>query len=83
MSRIPNLSELSPGLVGRRVEQGGNLLLFYPEDQDVLRQLQRSRHVPLVSDAQIYIDLKGQGLRSEEALEALVQCPDFCRNHEI
>ena len=51
--------------------------------KDVLRQLQRSRHVPLVSDAQIYIDLKGQGLRSEEALEALEQCPDFCRNHEI
>ena len=83
VSRIPDLSELSPGLVGRRVEQGGNLLLFYSEDQDVLRQLQRSRHVPLVSDAQIYIDLKGQGLRSEEALEALEQCPDFCRNHEI
>lgn len=83
VSRIPDLSELSPALVGRRVEQGGNLLLYYPEDQDVLRQLQRSRHLPLVSDAQIYIDLKGQGLRSEEALEALEQCPDFCRNHEI
>lgn len=63
VSRIPDLSELSPGLVGRRVEQGGNLLLFYSEDQDVLRQLQRSRHVPLVSMRNLY---RFEGTGAEE-----------------
>lgn len=82
LSQIPKLSDISPSLTGRKVEQGGNLILYLPEDPDVLSHHQVINNLPLVSDAQIYLDLKDQGLRSNEAIEALIQQPDFCKKHE-
>jgi len=55
---------------GRPVESGGNLQLFIPEDEGVFHCLQRCDGSPLVSDAQIYLDLVDRRMGDPDAAEA-------------
>ena len=50
-----------------------------PDDEGVLTETQTRNGLTLVTDAQIYLDLKRTGLRGPEAAAALLQWEGFCR----
>jgi hypothetical protein len=50
-----------------------------PSDEGVFRETQVVNDLPLVSDAQIYVDLQGTGLRGPEQARALRESSVFCR----
>jgi len=57
----------------KRVKSGGNLLLFTPYDDGVFYNSSEMNDVQIVSDIQLYLDLKGFRGRGEEAAEALYE----------
>jgi hypothetical protein len=65
---------------GRRVDAGGNLHLLVPEDEGVFQCLRDVQGLPLVCDAQVYLDLISQGQRGPEAANALRQWEGFGRD---
>lgn len=78
VERIPeSASRESLGL--RAVEDGGNLWLFVPEDPGILATTQEVKGLPLVTDAQLYVDLQNTGLRGPDAAEALRESETFCK----
>lgn len=78
VERIPeSASRESLGL--RSVEDGGNLWLFVPEDPGILATTQEVKGLPLVTDAQLYVDLQNTGLRGPDAAEALRKSKTFCK----
>ncbi len=76
--RFPSPNELT-ALGFTEVPTGGRVLLVVPSDEGVFRSGQKVRNLPLVSDAQIYLDLAKQGLRGTEQAKALREWSGFCR----
>ena len=62
----------------REVSQGGKLWIIIPTDPGVF-QAQRNLHrLPLVSDAQVYLDLLQVGLRGPDQAQELRKWEGFC-----
>lgn len=76
---FPDEATFKKVLHARRVERGGRLRLFRPKDEGVFIAGQRIRGLPLVSDIQIYLDLRAEGseLRAGEAANELRALSDF------
>jgi hypothetical protein len=60
------------------VNDAGRVWFHLPSDEGVFREKRVEKEIPLVTDAQIYIDLK-TGLRGSEQAQALREWPGFCR----
>lgn len=74
VSRLPDDAALEKlGL--RPVTDGGKVWLYL----GICRETQTVKDLPLVSDAQIYLDLQRTGLRGPEQAEALRNWEGFCR----
>lgn len=63
----------------REVDDGGKVWIAIPRDDGVFRQIQRVNQWPLVSDAQIYLDLIHVGFRGPDQARALREWKGFCR----
>jgi hypothetical protein len=63
----------------RRVPSGGKIWLIQPIDPGVFRETREVNGVPLVSDAQIYLDLLQVGLRGPDQADALRKWEGFCK----
>ncbi|HEU5079488.1 MAG TPA: type IV toxin-antitoxin system AbiEi family antitoxin [Opitutaceae bacterium] len=61
------------------VNDAGRVWLHVPVDEGVFRERQFVQDLPLVTDAQIYLDLLKTGLRGPEQAQALREWPGFCR----
>ena len=78
LERLPDAATLEQlGL--RPVTEGGKLWLHVPDDGGILTETQTRSGLTLVTDAQIYLDLKRTGLRGPEAAAALREWEGFCR----
>lgn len=78
VEHLPNAATLEQlGL--RPVTEGGKLWLHVPDDEGILTETQTRSGLTLVTDAQIYLDLKRTGLRGPEAAAALREWEGFCR----
>ncbi len=78
VSRFPSKEEVKDlGL--REVPDAGNLWLYLPEDEGVFLEVSQPLKLPVVSDAQIYLDLQNTGLRGPDAAQALREWEGFCR----
>ena len=78
VERLPDAATLEQlGL--RPVTEGGKLWLHLPDDEGILSETQTHSGLTLVTDAQIYLDLKRTGLRGPEAAAALRDWEGFCR----
>ncbi len=78
VARLPEAATLEQlGL--RPVNDAGKVWLFVPTDEGVFLETQTVRDLPLVTDAQIYLDLLGTGLRGPDAANALRHWEGFCR----
>lgn len=78
IERLPDAASLEQlGL--RSVTEGGKLWLHVPDDEGILAETQTRNGLTLVTDAQIYLDLKRTGLRGPEAAAALREWEGFCR----
>jgi hypothetical protein len=66
-------------LNAREVASGGRLWLIHPQDEGVFQFAQTIGGLPLVSDAQIYLDLLQAGQRGPDAADALRHWEDFRR----
>jgi DNA-binding MarR family transcriptional regulator len=78
---VPQLpaQELLDSLGLRPVADGGRVWFYLPVDEGVFRETRVVGELPLVSDAQIYLDLQNTGLRGPEQARALRESPVFCR----
>lgn len=63
----------------REVVDGGRIWIAVPRDEGVFKSIQRADGLPLVSDAQIYLDLIHAGLRGPEQARALREWKGFCK----
>lgn len=63
----------------REVGDGGKIWILVPRDEGLFRSLQQVEGLPLVGDAQIYLDLIHAGLRGPEQAKALREWKGFCR----
>jgi len=63
----------------RRVTEGGRVWFHIPNDEGVFREVRHANGLPIVSDAQLYIDLQGTGLRGPDQAQALREWPKFCQ----
>jgi hypothetical protein len=63
----------------RPVSDTGNVWLHVPDDEGVFMETQTVKELPLVSDAQIYLDLLKTGLRGPDQAAALRNWEGFCR----
>ena len=63
----------------RAVADGGRVWFHLPVDEGVFRETRLVDNLPLVSDAQIYLDLQNTGLRGPEQARALRESSVFCR----
>lgn len=61
------------------VAEGGRVWFHLPTDEGVFLETQVVDNLPVVSDAQIYLDLQATGLRGPEQARALREHPSFCR----
>jgi hypothetical protein len=78
VARLPEAAALERlGL--RPVNDAGKVWLFVPKDEGIFLETQTAQDLPLVSDAQIYLDLQGTGLRGPDQATALRQWEGFCR----
>jgi hypothetical protein len=78
VERLPDAATLEQlGL--RPVSEGGKLRLHVPDDEGILTETQTRSGLTLVTDAQIYLDLKRTGLRGPEAAAALREWEGFGR----
>lgn len=68
---------IKTSLLGRAVERNGNLRLVLPKDPGVFLAIQRIQGLPLVCDAQIWLDLQAAGNRAEEQAKELWEWADF------
>ena len=78
VARLPEAATLEQ-LSLRPVNDAGKVWLFVPTDEGVFLETQTVRELPLVTDAQIYLDLLGTGLRGPDAATALRNWEGFCR----
>ncbi len=78
VARLPELPTLERlGL--RPVADAGKVWLFLPDDEGVFLETQTTQGLPLATDAQIYLDLQGTGLRGPDQANALRNWEGFCR----
>lgn len=63
----------------RPVSDAGKIWLHVPNDEGVFLETRQVRGLPIVSDAQIYLDLQSAGLRGPEQAAALRNWKGFCR----
>ena len=78
ISRLPEPALLEKlGL--RQVQESGRVWLHLPADEGVFLERRVVDNLPLVTDAQIYIDLLKTGLRGPDQAEALREWEGFCR----
>lgn len=63
----------------REVPDAGKIWLYVPKDEGVFYELREIQGLPVVTDAQIYADLKNTGLRGPDQAAALRSLPDFCQ----
>ena len=63
----------------RAVADGGRVWFHLPVDEGVFLETRLVDNLPLVSDAQIYLDLQNTGLRGPEQARALRESSVFCR----
>lgn len=78
IARLPEPAALEQlGL--RPVNDAGKLWLHVPDDEGVFLEAQTVQGLPLASDAQIYVDLQGTGLRGPDQAAALRNWEGFCR----
>lgn len=63
----------------RPVSDAGKVWLHVPDDKGVFLEPQTVKELPLVSDAQIYLDLQKTGLRGPDQAAALRNWEGFCR----
>lgn len=63
----------------RQVSDAGKVWLHVPEDEGVFLETRTVKNLPLVSDAQIYLDLLKTGLRGPDQATALRNWESFCR----
>lgn len=76
---VPHLpsNEVLEGLGLRPVGDAGRVWFHLPADEGVFRETRTVQFLPLVSDAQIYIDLLNTGLRGPEQAQDLREWSDF------
>lgn len=72
--------EAQQALHFREVDDGGKVWIAIPRDDGVFRNLQHVEGLPLVCDAQIYLDLIHAGLRGPDQAKALRAWKGFCRS---
>ena len=60
------------------VSDAGRVWFHVPADEGVFLETRDAQKLPLVADAQIYIDLLKTGLRGPEQAQALRDWPGFC-----
>ena len=77
LDRPPDADLLSK-LEFREVPDAGKIWLYVPKDDGVFREVRQIQGLPVVTDAQIYADLKNTGLRGPDQATALRSLPDFC-----
>jgi len=78
VSRLPEAATLERlGL--RPVNDAGKVWLYVPKDEGVFLETQNVQDLPLVSDAQIYLDLQSTGLRGPDQAAAMRNWEGFCR----
>ena len=78
VSELPT-PEVLHSLGLRAVAEGGRVWFHLSVDEGVLRETRVVENLPLVSDAQIYLDLQNTGLRGPEQARALRESSVFCR----
>lgn len=64
----------------REVDSGGRVFILIPRDDGVFRNIQLVEGIPLVTDAQIYLDLIHAGLRGPDQAKALREWKGFCKS---
>jgi hypothetical protein len=77
VSHLPPQSVLDK-LEFQPVNDAGRVWLHVPSDGGVFLETRDVQDLPLVADAQIYIDLLKTGLRGPEQAQALRDWPGFC-----
>ncbi len=77
VKQFPEDAVIEEKLLGRRVSSGGRLRLVVPKEDGVLYPAQTVNGFRLVSDVQLYLDLRHAGQRGEEQAEELRKWPDF------
>ncbi len=78
VARLPEAAILEQlGL--RPVSDAGKVWLFVPDDAGVFLETQTIQDLPLVTDAQVYVDLQQTGLRGSDQASALRNWEGFCR----
>lgn len=77
-ARFPDAAEQA-ALGLREVSQGGRLWIIVPRDEGVFQATRTVEGLPLVCDAQIYLDLLQAGLRGPDAARALREWEGFCQ----
>ena len=78
VSRLPTPQEAS-ALGLSPVNEGGTVVLHVPTDPGVFKETRTVGVLPVVSDAQIVVDLQNTGLRGPDQAKALRESQKFCR----
>ncbi len=68
-----NIENIAKALQLKKVETGANVTLLEPYDEGVFYGLQDIRGINVVSDIQLYLDLKSYKGRGEEAAQAIFE----------
>lgn len=78
VERLPETATLEK-ISLRPVSDAGKVWLHVPIDEGVFLETRTVQGLPLVSDAQIYLDLQRTGLRGPDQANALREWKGFCR----
>ncbi len=68
-----SIENLAAALQLKKVESGANVVLIQPYDKGVFYGLQNIGGINVVSDIQLYLDLKGYKGRGEDAAQAILE----------
>jgi hypothetical protein len=68
-----DIEDIAKALQFKKVESGANVTLLKPYDEGVLYGLQDINGINVVSDIQLYLDLKSYKGRGEEAAQAIFE----------
>lgn len=68
-----DIEAIAKSLQLRKVESGANVMLLQPYDEGVFYGLQDINGIKIVSDIQLYLDLKSYRGRGEEAAQAIFE----------
>jgi len=68
-----DIEDIAKTLQMKKVESGANVTLFQPYDKGIFYGLQELNGIKVVSDIQLYLDLKSYKGRGEEAAQAIFE----------